>query len=64
MFCPFKLANPHYKEDRDGLVDQKHARCERGNCALWNKRFDMCALAVDAFLKGQEDWRREKRVKE
>lgn len=60
MFCPFKLANPNNKEDRDGLVDQKRARCERGNCELWNVRFGMCALAVDAFLKGQADRQAER----
>jgi hypothetical protein len=64
MFCPFKMANPRNKEDRDGLLDQKYARCERGNCELWNTRFGRCSLAVDAYLKGQADMRAERGVKD
>jgi hypothetical protein len=47
MICPMKLANSN-----------KHpveCECERTDCEWWNERFGKCAVAVDAYLKGQED---------
>jgi len=55
MFCPFKIAchaNP------------KQWDCEQAACQLWNERFGMCSLAVDAYLKGQEDRQKEKGIKD
>ena len=34
--------------------------CHKKNCELWNDHFGRCSFGVDAFLKGNEDWRREK----
>ena len=51
MLCPLKFNNPN-KEGQS-------CRCEQSDCALWNERFGMCSLAVVAYLKGQEDWRKE-----
>lgn len=65
MFCPFKMANPelvsHYlpKHQFDSETDWE---CARNNCELWNEHFGRCSLAVDAYLKGQEDYRREKEI--
>ena len=36
--------------------------CLGKGCELWNERFGMCCEAVDAYLKGQEDWRAEKEL--
>jgi len=36
--------------------------CLQEECAWWNKRFGRCSQAVDAYRKGQEDWRREKEL--
>ena len=65
MLCPFKMANPelenHWDSNLSSFTD-RNWDCERDGCALWNERFGMCSLAVDAYLKGQEDWRREKEI--
>ena len=53
-YCPFKYSNPN--------ISPYDWRCEHENCALWNERFLECALAVDAYLKGHEDWRKEKEI--
>lgn len=36
--------------------------CLKEECAWWNDHFGICSQAVDAFLKGQEDWRREREI--
>ena len=41
-------------------VEAAESDCLKEECAWWNDRFGMCSQAVDAYLKGQEDWRREK----
>jgi hypothetical protein len=58
MICPFKLTNPN----NDSVKDPLSVICVEEECALWNERFGMCSLAVDAYLKGQEDWRAEKEM--
>lgn len=54
MFCPFKFAKPNK------IMEAGQCECERSSCALWNEHFGICSLAVDAYLKGQADWRAEK----
>jgi len=65
MFCPFKMANPEltsrYKPE-EGCYSERDWDCEREKCELWNERFGKCSFAVDAYLKGQEDWRKEKEI--
>jgi len=56
MFCPFKFNNPS--------IDLRYCQCEKEQCELWNERFGKCSLAVDAYLKGQEDIRAERGVKD
>jgi len=67
MFCPFKMANPelatHWQPTLTSYTDTDWV-CEREQCELWNERFGKCALAVDAHLKGQEDIRAERGVKD
>jgi len=64
-YCPFKMANPeladHYDSNR-GFSSGDRFECDRGYCALWNERFGMCSFAVDAYLKGQEDARKERDI--
>ena len=36
--------------------------CLKQECEWWNEHFGMCSQAVDAYLKGQEDRRREKEI--
>ena len=63
MFCPFKMANSklasHYIPEA-GYYSEQNWECEKELCGLWNERFGQCALAVDGYLKGQEDWRKER----
>lgn len=33
--------------------------CLGKDCELWIERFGRCCMAVDAYLKGQADWRAE-----
>jgi len=67
MFCPFKMANPeltsHWQPTLTNYTDTDW-QCEKEQCEFWNERFGRCALAVDAYLKGQEDWWKERRIKE
>ena len=66
MICAMKLANsnivqkPQYCECE--RLDCQYCECERLDCQWWNERFGMCCIAVDAYLKGQEDWQREKEI--
>ena len=64
-YCPFKMANPgltaSYRPEMECFSDAEWT-CEKDTCQLWNERFGMCSLAVDAYLKGQEDWSREKEI--
>ena len=54
--CPlFIIANCCLPSGEDIGTD-----CMRQECELWNERFGMCSFAVDAYLKGQEDWRAER----
>lgn len=62
MICPLKFS-PATLGYLGGLAKDS-CQCEKGGCELWIERFGRCALAVDAYLKGQEDWLREKGVKE
>lgn len=50
MICPFMT----YQS-----IDSVKVECFKEKCALWIHRFSMCALAVDAYLKGVEDVRLE-----
>ncbi len=65
MNCPFKMANPelasHWQPHTSCYTDWLW-ECERENCALWNERFQMCSQAVDAYLRGKEDRRRENEI--
>ena len=65
MFCPFKMANAEltskYNPNTE-RYDEADWDCEKLGCQLWNERFGLYSLAVDAYLKGQEDWRREKDI--
>lgn len=63
MFCPFKFANPGVDVTKD-FCDPRMCQCEKETCMLWIARFAQCALAVDAYLKAQADWRAEKGTKE
>ena len=36
--------------------------CLKEECAWWNHHFGMCLLAVNAYLRGQQDYRREREV--
>lgn len=67
MFCAFKMANPElvggYKP-QEGYYAEAKWDCEKENCELWIERFGRCALAVDAYLKGQADMRAERGVKD
>jgi len=60
MICPLKFNGTTL--DRVGFHYEGKLECEQASCAWWNERFGMCSLAVDAYLKGQEDWRREKEI--
>jgi len=66
MECPFKMANPelasHYLP-QSGYYSERNWQCEQAGCELWNERFGKCSLAVDAYLKEQEDYRKERGVK-
>jgi len=65
MFCPFKMANPELASHYDSRTEQYtdwNWECERGKCELWNERFGKCSRAVDAYLKGQEDLRKENEI--
>ena len=53
-YCPYKMANP--------TLDKPGWYCEGQDCALWNERFGMCSFAVEAYLKGQEDYDREREI--
>jgi hypothetical protein len=54
MLCPIKFNTPYVK----GYLNE----CEQVKCAWWNERFGMCCKAVDAYLKGQEDYRNERKI--
>jgi len=56
MICAMKLANSNI------VQKPQYCECERLDCQWWNERFGMCCIAVDAYLKGQEDWQREKEI--
>jgi len=51
MLCPLKFNNPN--------STMQQCECERTDCEWWNERFGRCSMAVDAYLKGQEDRRLE-----
>jgi len=53
MYCPNKFAHGVK------ILEPEYFQCETTNCAWWNERFGMCCIAVDAYLKGVEDSRRE-----
>ena len=63
--CPFKMANPalttHYVPGDSCFIPQDW-ECVRVYCGLWNEHFGMCSFAVDAYLKGHEDSRRESKI--
>lgn len=60
MECPFRvIAEASLSQERRGRGDWLPTECG-SDCALWIERFGRCALAVDAYLKGQEDWQAEK----
>jgi hypothetical protein len=58
-FCPMKFNAVMYV---DGQAVRSEWYCEEHDCAWWNTRFGMCSQAVDAYLKGQADWRQEKEI--
>lgn len=39
--------------------DNAHDECLKQDCEWFNEHFGRCSLAVDAYLKGQEDHRLE-----
>jgi len=65
MECPFRLIAwatlAQESKERGNWID---TACAQWNCPLWNERFGKCALAVDAYLKGQADMRAERGMKE
>ena len=67
MFCPFKMTSPelesHY-DTHEASYTSTDWECARSSCALWNERFGQCSLAVDAYLKGQEDCLKERGMKD
>ena len=62
MNCPFKMANPgltpHWSHE-EGSYTGQDCGCEKTNCELWNEHFGKCSLAIDAYIKGIEDYRKE-----
>lgn len=60
-YCPYKMSNPeltsHYSAEQ-GFTTETAWQCEQNACELWNKYFEICSFAVDAFIKGIEDKRR------
>ena len=56
MICAMKLANSNI------VQKPQYCECERLDCQWWNERLGMCCIAVDAYLKGQEDRQREKEI--
>jgi len=59
MICPFRASEP-YIINYETLVG---GECTKARCAWWNEHFRMCAMVVDAYLKGQEDSEREERIR-
>ena len=59
MFCPFKFTNSQVDMTKD-LLPTNLCQCEREQCQLWNERFGKCSLAVDAYLKAQDDLLKER----
>ena len=51
MYCPMSFVDPDFDPEK----------CLEANCAWWNEHFGMCCQAVDAYLKGQEDLRKERK---
>ena len=51
--CPILLMGRMFSNDPS---DISYTSCVEEKCAWWNDRFGMCSQAVDAYLKGQEDW--------
>ena len=60
--CPFLRSANLASQDPD--YHWSGDDCMRQDCELWNERFGRCSFAVDAYLKGQEDWRRDRGIKE
>lgn len=57
MYCPYKFI-----KDAQGYAPEVRInvlQCEKENCQWWNERFGMCCVAVEAYIKGQEDWSKE-----
>ena len=56
MKCP--ILKVDYRDD-ENMHRTEIISCLKEECAWWNDRFGMCSQAVDAYLKGQEDYHRE-----
>ncbi len=63
MICPMKFAQDFPEGySNELLIANNYLKCHQGDCAWWNDRFGMCCKAVDAYLKGQEDYRAERKA--
>jgi len=54
MFCPLRFIS------MDGYTCADDYECTKEDCAWWSERFGMCCQAVNAYLQGLEDLRRER----
>ena len=41
--CPMKFNNPYPRDE---------CECERDDCSWWLDRFQMCAIALEAYSEG------------
>ena len=65
MNCPFRvIAEACLSLEKRDRGDWVNPSCEQANCGFWIERFGQCALAVDAYLKGQADISAERRMKD
>lgn len=58
--CPILTAGLWASPDLAG--DSHYGNCLFHECAWWNTQFEMCSMAVDAYLKAIEAERRENAI--
>lgn len=58
MKCPV-LRAAKISSGQEFTASWKGDDCLKADCELWIERFGRCCMAVDAYLKGQADWRAE-----
>lgn len=63
MICPLyqaALLSSPVNTSWNKKTKESYAPCDGADCAWWNEHFGGCCIAVDAYLKGQEDHRAER----